>query len=122
VLVVDDQSDARELVARVLSECHAEVLAAGGAGEALELLQRESPRVLVTDIGMPDVDGFELLAGVRALADPSARSLPAIALTAFAREEDRSRVLRAGFALHLAKPVDPAELVRTVASLAQRAS
>ena len=122
VLVVDDQADARELLQRVLSECGARVLAAGSAGEALNLIAEHDPDVLVADIGMPEVDGFELLRRVRALTPGRAARMPAIALTAFARSEDRTRALRAGFQVHVAKPVDPPELVATVASVVGRAA
>jgi PAS domain S-box-containing protein len=118
VLVVDDQADARELIRRVLAECGAEVLTAGTAGEALVLAARDRPDLAVTDIGMPDVDGYELVKQIRALA--AGARIPVIALTALARPEDRRRALRAGFLAHLAKPVDPSELVATIASIASR--
>lgn len=121
VLVVDDQADARELLERVLSECGARVIAAGSAGEALDLIAEHDPDVLVADIGMPEVDGFELLRRVRTLGSGRAARMPAIALTAFARSEDRTRALRAGFQVHVAKPVAPPELVATVASVLGRA-
>ncbi len=117
VLVVDDQPDARELAARVLAECGAEVVTAASASEALPLVERMRPAVLVSDIGMPDVDGYELLRRVRALGPARGGAVPAIALTAFARDEDRAHALRAGFVLHLGKPVEPAELVAAVASV-----
>jgi PAS domain S-box-containing protein len=120
VLVVDDEPDARELIRRVLTECEAEVLTAASATEALALLEHEAPDVLVTDIGMPEIDGYELLRRVRVLRSPHGRKIPAIALTAFARSEDRTRALRAGFLVHVSKPVEPAELVATVASVAGR--
>ena len=120
VLVVDDEADARDLISRVLTDCDAEVFTAGTAGEALRLVEAERPHVLVTDIGMPDVDGYELLKRVRALGESSGGKTPAIALTAFARSEDRTRALRAGFLVHVSKPVEPAELVATVASVAGR--
>ncbi len=120
VLVVDDEADARELLERVLMECHAKVLAAGTAAEALLLIESNRPDVLISDIGMPDVDGFELLKRVRALGAGRGGNVAAIALTAFARSEDRTRALRAGFLVHVSKPVEPAELVATVASVAQR--
>ena len=116
VLVVDDQADARDLIRRVLEDCAATVLTAATANEALRLIEQRRPHVLVSDIGMPEVDGYELLKRVRALD----RRLPAIALTAFARSEDRTKALRAGFMVHVAKPVDPSELVATVASVAGR--
>jgi CheY-like chemotaxis protein len=121
VLVVDDEVDARDLVKRVLADCDAEVLTAGSAGEALLLVERERPDLLVSDIGMPEVDGFELLRRVRALGPDRGGKIPAIALTAFARSEDRTRALHAGFLVHVSKPVEPAELIATVASVAGRA-
>jgi signal transduction histidine kinase/CheY-like chemotaxis protein len=117
VLVVDDEPDARELIQRVLLDCEADVITAAGADEALLLIPRHKPHVLVSDIGMPEVDGYELLRRVRALERESGGRIPAVALTAFARSEDRTRALRAGFLVHVAKPVDPSELVATVASV-----
>ena len=121
VLVVDDQLDARELMRRLFQEYGARVLTAAGALEALSLVAAHKPDVLVSDIGMPEVDGFELLRRVRALGPEQGGRVPAIALTAFARSEDRTRALRAGFRVHVSKPVDPSELVATVASVAGRA-
>jgi PAS domain S-box-containing protein len=118
VLVVDDEPDARSLLRHVLAECGAEVTLAGSAREAIEQLKAFRPDILVSDIGMPGEDGYDLLRHVRALH--SATELPAAALTAFARAEDRKRALLAGFQTHVAKPVDPAELVAVVASLAGR--
>lgn len=80
----------------------------------------QCPDVLITDIGMPGADGFELLKRVRELGPERGGRVPAIALTAFARSEDRTRALRAGFLVHISKPVDPSELVATVASVAHR--
>ena len=120
VLVVDDQPDARELVARVLTECKAEVITASGALEAIALVESARPDVLVSDIGMPDIDGFELIKRVRALGEKRGGRVPAIALTAFARSEDRTRALQAGFQVHVSKPVEPEELIATVASVAGR--
>jgi CheY-like chemotaxis protein/anti-sigma regulatory factor (Ser/Thr protein kinase) len=120
ILVVDDERDALDLLTRVLADCGAEVIAAASAVEALAHIERQPPQLLVSDIGMPDVDGFELLRRVRALSEAKGGRLPAIALTAFARSEDRTRALRAGFLVHVAKPVEPAELVATVASVLGR--
>lgn len=120
VLVVDDEADARELIKRVLTDCGAQVLTAGSAAEAIVLVERERPHVLLSDIGMPDADGFELLRRVRTLGLAKGGKIPAIALTAFARSEDRMRALHAGFLMHLTKPVEPSELVATVASAAGR--
>jgi len=120
VLVVDDEPDARELIQRLLGDCGAEVHMAANAADALRLVESEKPHVLVSDIGMPDVDGYELLRRVRALGSGRGGNLPAIALTAFARSEDRTRALRAGFQVHVSKPVEPPELVATVANAAGR--
>jgi CheY-like chemotaxis protein len=79
-----------------------------------------SPHVMVADIGMPEMDGYELIRRIRASADPAIRDIPAAALTAFARSEDRTKVLQSGFEMHLAKPVDPGELVASVATLVRR--
>jgi CheY-like chemotaxis protein len=83
-------------------------------------VERDRPDVIVSDIAMPDVDGYELLRRVRALGPAHGGRIPAIALTAFARSEDRTRALRAGFLVHVAKPVEPSELVATVASIVGR--
>ena len=120
VVVVDDHDDARDLIKRVLEECDAKVVTASGAAEALATVERERPDVLVSDIGMPEVDGYELLRMVRALGPAKGGGLPAIALTAFARSEDRTRALHAGFLVHVSKPVEPSELVATVASVVGR--
>lgn len=121
LLVVDDEADARELISRVLQECGAEVFIAGSAEAALQLMQTQHPDVLVSDLGMPDVDGFEFLRRVRVQEQMCrAPKVPAIALTAFARSEDRTRALHAGFLAHVAKPVELSELVATVASVAGR--
>jgi PAS domain S-box-containing protein len=118
VLVVDDEPDARQLIRRVLEACKAEVALATSAAEALELLGPFCPDVILSDIGMSEQDGYDLMRQVR--ANYSAKQVPAAALTAFARTEDRKRALLAGFQTHIAKPVDPAELMAAVASLAFR--
>lgn len=120
VLVVDDEPDARDLVRRVLTACKAKVITAAGVEDALTLIEREKPDVLLSDIGMPGADGFELLRRVRELGDDRGGRLPAVALTAFARSEDRTRALRAGFLVHVSKPMEPAELVATIASVVGR--
>jgi len=122
VLVVDDQPDARELILRVLEDCSARVITASSAEEAVPLVESSRPDVLITDIGMPVADGYELLRRVRELGSARGGRVPAIALTAFARSEDRTRALRSGFLVHVAKPVDPSELVATVAAVAGRVS
>jgi signal transduction histidine kinase/ActR/RegA family two-component response regulator len=120
VLVVDDEADARDLLERILADCKAQVRTASSAAEALQLLERYRPHVLISDIGMPDVDGYEFLKRARAIVQAKGEKLPAIALTAFAGSEDRNRALRAGFLLHVSKPVEPLELVATVANVAGR--
>ena len=118
VLVVDDEADARELLTAVLTLCKAEVLTVATAAEALTALERHRPDVLVSDIGMPEVDGFELIRKVRALPREKGGRVPAVALTAYARVEDRMRALSAGYQMHVPKPVEPAELVTVISSLA----
>jgi CheY-like chemotaxis protein len=120
VLLVDDEPDARKLVSIVLTRGGAEVIAAASAAEAIELLQRDSVHVLLSDIGMPAQDGYELIRHVRRLPPERGGRVPAAALTAFARAEDRRNALNAGYQLHVAKPVDAAELIAVVASLAGR--
>ncbi|HYV57859.1 MAG TPA: response regulator, partial [Candidatus Nitrosopolaris sp.] len=116
VLVVDDDVDARESLVMVLKECGAEVVAVSSAREALKAVGRVVPDVLVSDIAMPEVDGYGLLRRLRAL--PVERPVPALALTAYAGEDHRRRALAAGFEMHLAKPIDPGELAAAVRSLA----
>jgi PAS domain S-box-containing protein len=117
ILIVDDEPDARELLAAVFAPCHAIVVTAGSAADALEQLQRARPDVLISDIGMPDEDGYALIRKVRALPAARGGRVPAVALTAYARMEDRTRTLLAGFNMHVAKPVEPSELLVVVASL-----
>jgi PAS domain S-box-containing protein len=120
VLVVDDESDARTLISRVLEQCEATVFAAASAAEGLELLTRHKPHVLVSDIGMPTVDGYQFLRQVRQLPKEAGGGTPAIALTAFARSEDRTRAMMAGYQVHISKPIEAQELLATVGSLAGR--
>jgi CheY-like chemotaxis protein len=120
VLVVDDDPDARDVLARILRDGCASVITASSAVEALEILKKSKPALLVSDIGMPDEDGYDLIRKVRALAANDGGRVPAVALTAFARSEDRQRALLAGFQLHVAKPVEPSELLTVCASLVGR--
>jgi len=122
VMVVDDEPDARSLIARVLDECGAEVLIAGRAQDALVMVEQTPPHVIVSDISMPDIDGFELLKRLRDDGGARVADVPVIALTAFARDEDRSRILGAGFSRHLTKPIDLSGLVATVAELSGRSA
>ncbi len=121
VLVVDDEPDARALIRRLLEDCDAVVTTASSAREGLERVRTERPDVLVSDIGMPDEDGCALIDQIRALELQQGGSTPAVALTAYARAEDRIRAIRAGFQMHISKPVEPAELIAIVASLAKAA-
>ena len=120
VLVVDDEIDARMLLTAMLERCGAEVSSFNSAQEGLEALETWRPDVLVADIGMPVEDGYALIRKVRALPKDKGGQTPALALTAYARTEDRVRALSEGYQLHLAKPVDRVELATVVASLANR--
>jgi PAS domain S-box-containing protein len=117
VLVVDDEPDARDLIKRILSDCNATVTTAASARAALDAFRAAPPDVLVSDLGMPEMDGFALLAEVRKLGSAAGGDVPAVALTAFARSEDRLRALEAGFAAHISKPVEPTQLIVTVANM-----
>lgn len=117
VLVVDDEADARDLINRILSDCHANVRTVSSAEHALAAIREQIPDILVSDLGMPDIDGFQLLARVQALGPGHGGDIPAVALTAFARSEDRLKALEAGFRAHIPKPVEPSELIATVASM-----
>jgi len=119
VLVVDDEADGRELVRRFLEDAGATVETAGSADEALALLDRDPMDVVVSDIGLPGRDGYAFIRALRQKGGPPGR-LPAAALTAFARSEDRARALEAGFQTHIAKPYEPLELVAAVSALVRR--
>jgi PAS domain S-box-containing protein len=119
-VVVDDEPDTRDLLVAVLTGCGARVRAAGSSAEALLLIEEEKPDVLVSDIGMPGENGYELIAKVRRLLAQRGGKVPAVALTAYARMEDRVRALSAGYQVHIPKPVEPVELITAVASLAGR--
>ena len=117
VLVVDDEADARELVADILMNAGAEVETAQSAAEGFVQFRRFRPHVLVSDIGMPDEDGFSFIRRIRGLPRAEGASVPALALTAFVREEDRAHALRAGYTAHVGKPADPEILTSAVANL-----
>jgi CheY-like chemotaxis protein len=114
ILVVDDERDTCELLRFVFNECGAIVEVANSAKEALELFDTWQPDILVSDIGMPDIDGYEL---IRAIRNERASRIPAVALTALARIDDRIKVLNAGYQMHVSKPVEPVELISIVSSL-----
>ncbi len=119
VLVVDDEPDARELIATILQQAGADVVTVPSARDALSLLLAQPFDVLVSDIGMPEQDGYQLLRAVREHAAPRVRGIPAAALTAYARAEDREHAIAAGYQLHVTKPLDPSALVEVVGSLAR---
>ena len=120
VLVVDDDTDSRAVIAEMLLQFGAEVLTAANANDALQALELWSPDVLLSDIEMPNEDGYSLLQKIRRKDGKSGGLIPAAAITAYGRSEDRLRVLRAGYQIYLPKPVDPHELALVVASLAKR--
>lgn len=122
VLVVDDEPDTRELLKSGLGQCGAEVIVAGSAREAFEALKVRVPDVLISDIGMAGEDGYDLIRRLRGMAPEAGGKLPAVALTAYARVEDRMQALRAGYQMHVPKPVELTELVTVIASLVQRVS
>jgi len=117
VLVVDDEADARDIIGRMFVQSGATVLSAAQVTEGLDLIEREHPHVVISDIGMPGIDGHDFIRQLRHLPESKGGQTPAIALTAFARPEDRQRALEAGFQLHIAKPVGPGELITVCASL-----
>ena len=120
ILVVDDEPDARFLLTAVLEQCGAEVQTAESAEQALKLIREFEPHVLVSDIGMPGEDGYSLIRRLRASEIGTGTRLPAVALTAFARTEDRLQALSSGYNMHVPKPVEPAELLLVIASLTRR--
>jgi CheY-like chemotaxis protein len=118
VLIVEDDDDAREVLASVLTDCGARVLATASADEAMAIVQRERPDVLVSDIGLPGRNGYDLIRAVRALGADKGGRVPAIALTGYAAIEDSRDALRAGYQVHVAKPIDPSLLTQAVANVA----
>jgi CheY-like chemotaxis protein len=120
ILVVDDEPDTRELLRQGLEYCGATVKVVGTAAEAVEGLVTFVPDILISDIGMPEVDGYDLIRQIRSLPANKGRKIPAIALTAYTRVEDRLQALRAGYDMHVPKPVELAELVAVAASVVRR--
>jgi len=120
VLAVDDDADARGLITEILETAGARVTTVDSAAQAIEMFERVRPDVLIADIGLAGSDGFELIVRVRQSPDTAIRGVPAAALTAYARAEDRVKALKSGFDMHLAKPIDPAELVVAVSALSKR--
>jgi len=120
VLVVEDEPDVRELLRWLLESNHAVVCTASSADEAMEALAKERPDVVISDIGMPNRDGLSLIRSIRGLDAQDGGQTPAVALTAFAHPEDRTRALVAGYQFHITKPIDPAELLAALATLSAR--
>ena len=120
VLLVEDNTETLDMLKVIFEESGAEVIAATSVDEALDALDRFGPNVLVSDITMPDRDGYDLVREVRSRAPERGGKIPAVALTAYVRAEDRVRVLSAGFQMHVAKPIDPNDLIAAVASLTGR--
>ncbi len=120
ILVVDDEPDTREMLKVGLEHCGAEVMVAGSAAEAFYAIASRIPDVMISDIGMPGEDGYDLIRKLRSMPSDKGGDIPAIALTAFARVEDRLRALRAGFQMHVPKPVELAELIAVADSLVRR--
>ncbi|HEY9500280.1 MAG TPA: response regulator, partial [Pyrinomonadaceae bacterium] len=120
VLVVDDDEDTLQLMATALSSRQAKVVAVSSAGEALRAIEINRPDVLISDIAMPGEDGYGLIERIRMMEKDPAASIPAVAITAYAKEEDRQRALSSGFQLYLAKPVELTELISVVAQAARR--
>ncbi|HTM44089.1 MAG TPA: PAS domain S-box protein [Polyangiaceae bacterium] len=117
VLLVEDEVDNQEVLRTLLEQHQATVVVASSAPEALELLKRDRPHIVVSDVGLPEIDGYELIQRIRRQNSEAEERIPAIALTAHASPDDRTKALRAGFQAHIAKPVQPGELVATIASL-----
>jgi hypothetical protein len=117
VLVVDDEPDSNDVVQTLLGSCGAAVRVAASARQALDILDRWRPDLVVSDIGMPGEDGYALIHQIRQRPPDRGGEIPAVALTAYARVEDRVKILTAGFQMHVTKPVDPTELVAVVASV-----
>jgi CheY-like chemotaxis protein len=118
VLLVEDDADNREVLRRLLEQHRASVATAASAREALEMISTLRPSIIVSDIGLPEIDGYELIRRIRGADSEIGAQIPAIALTAHASADDRTRALRAGFQAHIPKPVEPLELVATIKSLA----
>ena len=122
ILVVDDEADTRDLLKQGLEYCGAKVSVAGSAAEAVDALVALVPDILISDIGMPGIDGYDLIRQVRGLPPDRGGKVAAVALTAYTRTEDRLQALRAGYDMHVPKPVELAELVAVAASVVRRSN
>lgn len=117
VLVVEDEKDTRELLVFTMQQCGANVIDAASAHEAFKIFKQSQPEILVCDIGMPEMDGYTFIRRLRTFSKEQGGQIPAIALTAYAGESDQKQALAAGFQKHLAKPVDPSDLVAAITHL-----
>jgi len=117
VLVIDDELDARELIRRILAQQEASVITAARAADGLELLKTEKPDIVISDISMPEKNGYQFIAEVRNLSAENGGTIPAIALTAFAHPDDRTKMMSAGYQKHLSKPVDSVALITAIDNL-----
>ena len=115
ILVVDDEADSRDLVSAILTRCGSEVNCCESAAAGIKAFKSWKPDLLISDIGMPLEDGYSLIKKLRNLKSKHAREIPALALTAYATKEDRARTLSSGFQMHVAKPIDPENLIRSIA-------
>jgi len=115
ILVVDDEADARDLVSAILTRCGSEVKCSESVADAIQVLREWDPDLLLSDIGLPQEDGYSLIKKVRKLPSKRAKQIPALALTAYATDEDRSLALSAGFQAHLTKPIEPGVLITSIA-------
>jgi CheY-like chemotaxis protein len=120
VMAVDDEEDALAMLRDVLETAGAIVTTVTSPFDLLRQVSTVRPDVLLIDLGMPEMDGYRLIERIRTAPDPLVRRIPAAALTAFARADDRTRALKSGFEMHLSKPIDPAELVASVSTLVRR--
>ena len=118
MLIVEDSPDTLLLLSTIFRREGATVTTASSAAEALKLMDEWKPHILVSDIGLPEVNGYEMIGKIRERSEEEGGRIPSIALTAFARTEDRLRALSAGFNMHVPKPVEPAELITVIANLA----
>jgi CheY-like chemotaxis protein len=120
VLLVEDDDDSRKLLGTMLKRYGAKVTSAKSAAEALDVFENEVPDVIISDIGMPEQDGYELIRKLRALPVEKGGKIPAIALTGYASRKDRERALSSGYHQHVAKPIEQADLINTIAALVGR--
>jgi CheY-like chemotaxis protein len=119
ILIVDDDADSREIISFILEDYGAQVTVAASAKEALDYILESKPNLILSDLGMPDIDGYSLIGQIRALPSEQGGDIPAIALTAYATDEDHDRAIASGFQYYLTKPINPDELLITVLKICQ---